>query len=275
MSLTDDDLIKIMDLLVEQINKNLETKQIKIRLNTDAAKYILEKDLRGSQLRRASVAPGAAEVHRGSALGGADPGAFCRSRRSWIFIWARWEFTIGWRTSHNPRSCGRRVSQSLRAGRKCARDCRRVDVLSGGGVAWNPRCTRLLMSVLAYPARRRILSQVVVGAVEIDQRLSFACSRRAALRRSAPCGRRPRTCAPPSIPDAPGHRRAAARPNAPACQSTSTKRFSEALENRRERCFLMFGENVDREPRAGDEMAQNGVAQIDAHQHQRRIERNR
>jgi ATP-dependent Clp protease ATP-binding subunit ClpC len=43
MSLTDDDLIKIMDLLVEQINKNLETKQIKIRLNTDAAKYILEK----------------------------------------------------------------------------------------------------------------------------------------------------------------------------------------------------------------------------------------
>ena len=32
-SLTDDDLIKIIDLLVEQINKNLEAKQIKIRLN--------------------------------------------------------------------------------------------------------------------------------------------------------------------------------------------------------------------------------------------------
>jgi ATP-dependent Clp protease ATP-binding subunit ClpC len=43
MSLTDEDLIKIMDLLVEQINKNLETKQIRIRLNVDAAKYILEK----------------------------------------------------------------------------------------------------------------------------------------------------------------------------------------------------------------------------------------
>ena len=43
MSLTDDDLIKIMDLLVEQINKNLEAKQIKIRLQHDAAKYILEK----------------------------------------------------------------------------------------------------------------------------------------------------------------------------------------------------------------------------------------
>ena len=46
MSLTDDDLIKIMDLLVESINKNLETKQIKIRLHDDAAKYILEKTCR-------------------------------------------------------------------------------------------------------------------------------------------------------------------------------------------------------------------------------------
>jgi ATP-dependent Clp protease ATP-binding subunit ClpC len=43
MSLTDDDLIKIMDLLVENINKNLEPKQIKIRLKHDASKYILEK----------------------------------------------------------------------------------------------------------------------------------------------------------------------------------------------------------------------------------------
>src|ERR1700683_662573 len=42
-SLTDDDLLKIMDLLVEQMNKNLETKQIKIHLMPDAAKYLLEK----------------------------------------------------------------------------------------------------------------------------------------------------------------------------------------------------------------------------------------
>jgi ATP-dependent Clp protease ATP-binding subunit ClpC len=42
-SLSDDDLLKIMDLLAEQINKNLESKQIKIRLHRDAAKYILEK----------------------------------------------------------------------------------------------------------------------------------------------------------------------------------------------------------------------------------------
>ncbi|HWE00436.1 MAG TPA: AAA family ATPase, partial [Bryobacteraceae bacterium] len=42
-ALTDVDLIQIIDLMVEQINKNLEPKQIKIRLGDDAAKYILEK----------------------------------------------------------------------------------------------------------------------------------------------------------------------------------------------------------------------------------------
>ena len=42
-SLTDDDLIKIIDLMVGQINLNLEAKQIKIRLTPDAAKYVLEK----------------------------------------------------------------------------------------------------------------------------------------------------------------------------------------------------------------------------------------
>jgi len=42
-SLTDDDLIKIIDLLVGQVNQNLVAKQIKIRLAPEAAKYILEK----------------------------------------------------------------------------------------------------------------------------------------------------------------------------------------------------------------------------------------
>ena len=44
-SLTDEDLLKIINLLVEQININLVAKQIKIRVNDDAAKYILEKTL--------------------------------------------------------------------------------------------------------------------------------------------------------------------------------------------------------------------------------------
>jgi ATP-dependent Clp protease ATP-binding subunit ClpC len=42
-SLTDDDLLKIMELLTEQVNKNLVPKQIKIHINRDAAKYILDK----------------------------------------------------------------------------------------------------------------------------------------------------------------------------------------------------------------------------------------
>jgi len=42
-SLTDEDLIQIVDLLVIQINQNLVAKQIKIKLTPDAAKYILEK----------------------------------------------------------------------------------------------------------------------------------------------------------------------------------------------------------------------------------------
>jgi ATP-dependent Clp protease ATP-binding subunit ClpC len=44
-SLTDEDLLKIIGLLVEQINANLVSKQIKIRINDDAARYILEKTL--------------------------------------------------------------------------------------------------------------------------------------------------------------------------------------------------------------------------------------
>jgi ATP-dependent Clp protease ATP-binding subunit ClpC len=42
-SLVDEDLLKIIELMVEQINVNLVAKQIKIRLEPDAAKYILDK----------------------------------------------------------------------------------------------------------------------------------------------------------------------------------------------------------------------------------------
>src|SRR5512132_3998847 len=42
-SLTDDDLIKIINLMVEQVNVNLVAKQIKIKLAPEAARYLLEK----------------------------------------------------------------------------------------------------------------------------------------------------------------------------------------------------------------------------------------
>jgi ATP-dependent Clp protease ATP-binding subunit ClpC len=42
-SLVDEDLLQIIELMVEQINVNLVSKQLKIRLEPDAAKYILDK----------------------------------------------------------------------------------------------------------------------------------------------------------------------------------------------------------------------------------------
>ena len=42
-SLTDDDLIKIIGLMVEQVNQNLVAKQVKLHLLPEAARYILEK----------------------------------------------------------------------------------------------------------------------------------------------------------------------------------------------------------------------------------------
>jgi ATP-dependent Clp protease ATP-binding subunit ClpC len=41
--LVDEDLIQIIELMVEQININLVSKQLKIRLEPEAAKYILDK----------------------------------------------------------------------------------------------------------------------------------------------------------------------------------------------------------------------------------------
>jgi ATP-dependent Clp protease ATP-binding subunit ClpC len=42
-SLSDEDLLQIVHLLVEQINPNLASKQIRLHMTEDAAKFILEK----------------------------------------------------------------------------------------------------------------------------------------------------------------------------------------------------------------------------------------
>ena len=73
-SLTDDDLLKIIYLLVEQINLNLVAKQIKIQLTRGRGQVHPGEDLRRPQLRRPAAAPRPAEVHRGPAERGADPG---------------------------------------------------------------------------------------------------------------------------------------------------------------------------------------------------------
>ena len=43
-SLSDEDMLQIIHLLVEQINLNLVAKQIHIRLTDEAARYVLEKN---------------------------------------------------------------------------------------------------------------------------------------------------------------------------------------------------------------------------------------
>ena len=62
-SLTDADLLKIIDLLVGTINKNLEPKQITIRLNVDASKYILEKTCMDRNYGARPLRRCAAEIH--------------------------------------------------------------------------------------------------------------------------------------------------------------------------------------------------------------------
>ena len=85
-SLTDEDLLKIIDLLVEQINVNLVAKQIKIRVNDGRRQVHPRKDLRGPQLRRASAAPRAAEVHRGSAVGSLIQGTLPRPSELEVYL---------------------------------------------------------------------------------------------------------------------------------------------------------------------------------------------
>ena len=103
-SLTDEDLLKIIHLLVDQINMNLVAKQIKIRLHRRrGASTFSRRRCTDRSYGARPLAPRPAEVHRGSAVGGSiqgslprpaelevylgDTGIFCRpDRRS-----SRWE----------------------------------------------------------------------------------------------------------------------------------------------------------------------------------------
>ena len=71
--LADEDLLKIIDLMVEQIDLNLAAKQIRIRPLPDPVKYILDKTLTGRGY--------GARARSGSRIG-AD-GDFSRALLSW------------------------------------------------------------------------------------------------------------------------------------------------------------------------------------------------
>ena len=78
-SLTDADLLKIIDLLVGTINKNLEAEADHDPAQRGCLEVHSREDLRRPELRSTSAAARAPEVHRRSAFGSADSGQLCRS----------------------------------------------------------------------------------------------------------------------------------------------------------------------------------------------------
>ena len=83
-ALTDDDLVQITRLLVEQLNENLKEKGIVISIRRRGGRVAAGADAAGPLLRGAAAAPGDPAAHRGRAVGGlhprADPQRAARSR---------------------------------------------------------------------------------------------------------------------------------------------------------------------------------------------------
>jgi ATP-dependent Clp protease ATP-binding subunit ClpC len=79
-ALSDDDLRRIMELLVHQLNDNLTDRKLSIALAADGRRLDHRSNLQGPVLRRAAAAPGHPALRRGSVVGGADPGAPDRRR---------------------------------------------------------------------------------------------------------------------------------------------------------------------------------------------------
>ena len=71
-ALTDDDLRRIMALLVEQLNANLTDRRMKITLAPDVVDWIIDVTLQGPVVRRPAAAPRDPALRRGSAVRGAD-----------------------------------------------------------------------------------------------------------------------------------------------------------------------------------------------------------
>ena len=79
-ALTDDDLRRIMALLVEQLNANLADRRMKIALAPEVIDWIIDITLQGPVVRRPAAAPRDPALRRGSAVGGADPRQPARRR---------------------------------------------------------------------------------------------------------------------------------------------------------------------------------------------------
>ena len=73
--LSDDDLRRILSLLVEQVNANLVDRRIRLDVTPEALNWMIERDLPRPVLRGAAAPAGDPAVYRGSAVGRADSGA--------------------------------------------------------------------------------------------------------------------------------------------------------------------------------------------------------
>ena len=152
-SLTDADLMQILELLVQQLNANLVQKAITISRDRRREEVDPGEDARRPQLRGASAAPRSAAVHGRSAVGGAD----CRAesangRRSSRSISTTTSCSIGrWRK----KACRKRRTgfcwfsrERIEKRRGCERSqpllfCGEVEV-TGAWVVWTQRAVWLI-----------------------------------------------------------------------------------------------------------------------------------
>ena len=79
-ALSDDDLRRIMTLLVDQLNANLVDRRMKIALTPEVIDWIIDVTLQGPLVRRPSAAPGDSALCRGSVVRGVDPRQPARRR---------------------------------------------------------------------------------------------------------------------------------------------------------------------------------------------------
>ena len=86
-ALSDDDLRTITRLLVKQLNDNLVDRKIRLDLSHGCGGLDHRADVQGPLVRRAAAAPRDSALHRGPALGRADPRAPQRRRHRGLPRW--------------------------------------------------------------------------------------------------------------------------------------------------------------------------------------------
>ncbi len=97
-SLTDDDLSRIIDLLVGQINETLVHRQVQIVMTPEARQWILDKTCGDRKIMaRRPLRRALREIRRRPTFGSSHLGAVCNDRRRWKFFSAATAFcSVPW-----------------------------------------------------------------------------------------------------------------------------------------------------------------------------------